>query len=249
MTRFRGMGNISGGIRRKYWNKDLHLLCGNRRCKHIEKKEREELIALHIIQTKELKELKSSTSCINSLLVLDSIEKTLDRFYFWQSINELFWIFNHIERIKPSVIVEVGCYTGGTIDIWDRYSQLAGCSLQKIIGIDLDIKRILLRKSLKPITVLLKVDSSSLEARRKLDEALVSQNIDFGFIDGSHIYEDVKSDFELLWPRIRPGGALAFHDIKWSGNQVGRFWQTLVGEKYQTLHQYGIGLIYKTSIK
>jgi len=227
-------------------NKAHHLASGNRGCQHIEKKEREELFALHLNQTKELEELKSSTSCINSLLVLDSIKKTLDRFDLWQSINELYWIVSHLKRIRPSVIVEIGCYTGGTLDIWERYTRLAGGSLQKIIGIDLDTKRVLLRKSLKPITVLLNVDSSSPEARRKINEALVSENIDFGFIDGSHIYEDVKSDFELLWPRVRSGGALAFHDIRWSSDQVGRFWQTLVGEKYQTLQQYGIGVIYKT---
>jgi len=236
---------MSDEIWGKYGNKALHLTSGNRECQHIEKEEREELFELHLNQTKELEELISSTSCIDSLLVLDSIKETLDIFDLWQSIQELYWIFNHIKRIKPSVIVEIGCYTGGTLDIWERYTQLAGSSLQKIIGIDLDTKRVLLRKSLKPMTVLLNVDSSSPEAGGKLDKALVSENIDFGFIDGSHIYEDVEGDFELLWPRIRSGGALAFHDIRWSDDQVGRFWQTLVGEKYQTLHQYGIGIIYK----
>ena len=236
---------MSNEIFGKYGNKTHHLTSGNMGCQHIEKKEREELVALHLNQTKELEELRSSTSCINSLLVLDSIKKTLDRFDLWQSINELYWIFSHLKRIKPSVIVEIGCYTGGTLDIWERYTQLAGSSLRKIIGIDIDTKPILLRKSLEPMTVLLNVDSSSPEARRKLDEALAVENIDFGFIDGSHIYENVESDFELLWPRVRSGGALAFHDIRWSGDQVGRFWQTLVGEKYHTLEEYGIGVIYK----
>jgi methyltransferase family protein len=34
----------------------------------------------------------------------------------------------------------------------------------------------------------------------------------FAFVDGSHVPADVRSDFELVWTRLSPGGIAAFHD-------------------------------------
>ena len=35
---------------------------------------------------------------------------------------------------------------------------------------------------------------------------------DYLFIDGSHIYEDVKKDFEDWYPKLAVGGIISFHD-------------------------------------
>jgi hypothetical protein len=40
------------------------------------------------------------------------------------------------------------------------------------------------------------------------------QKFVFGFIDGNHDPDVVKSDFSLLWPHIVPGGVLGFHDYQ-----------------------------------
>src|SRR5579884_3822394 len=34
----------------------------------------------------------------------------------------------------------------------------------------------------------------------------------FAFVDGSHVPDDVRSDFELVWKRLTSGGIAAFHD-------------------------------------
>lgn len=39
------------------------------------------------------------------------------------------------------------------------------------------------------------------------------KKIDLLFIDGSHLYEDVKADFELFFPWVKPGGMVLFHDV------------------------------------
>ena len=46
-----------------------------------------------------------------------------------------------------------------------------------------------------------------------------SEPIDLLFIDGSHVYEDVVSDFENFFPHVKPGGIVAFHDVAegWPG--------------------------------
>lgn len=54
----------------------------------------------------------------------------------------------------------------------------------------------------------------------------VPEEIDFLWIDGSHDYDDVKSDFELYFPKLRVGSYVAMHDYKWQG--VKRFtWELL----------------------
>lgn len=37
-------------------------------------------------------------------------------------------------------------------------------------------------------------------------------DFDFIFLDAMHTYEDVKADIARWWPRVRPGGVMAFHD-------------------------------------
>lgn len=36
--------------------------------------------------------------------------------------------------------------------------------------------------------------------------------VDFIFVDGSHLYEDVKRDFELWYPKLPEKGIICFHD-------------------------------------
>lgn len=41
---------------------------------------------------------------------------------------------------------------------------------------------------------------------------LPTERLAFAFIDGSHVAEDVRADFETAWQRLVPGGVAAFHD-------------------------------------
>jgi hypothetical protein len=41
---------------------------------------------------------------------------------------------------------------------------------------------------------------------------LPSERLAFGYIDGNHDAEYVRSDFELVWNRLSPGGMIAFDD-------------------------------------
>lgn len=37
--------------------------------------------------------------------------------------------------------------------------------------------------------------------------------IDFLFIDGSHVYEDARRDFDMFYPHVVRGGLVALHDV------------------------------------
>ena len=39
--------------------------------------------------------------------------------------------------------------------------------------------------------------------------------VDFCFVDASHVAEDVKRDIEAWWPKIKRGGVLGGHDYSW----------------------------------
>lgn len=52
--------------------------------------------------------------------------------------------------------------------------------------------------------------------------------IHFLFIDGSHLYEDVMTDFSGFFPHVVPGGLVAFHDVHESHPGVLRAWQETI---------------------
>lgn len=60
------------------------------------------------------------------------------------------------------------------------------------------------------------------------------RSIDLLFIDGSHVYEDVKKDFELFFPWVKPGGVVAFHDVTPEFPGVYRVWNDIAKKKLST---------------
>jgi len=79
----------------------------------------------------------------------------------------------------------------------------------------------------------------------------ITNSLDFLFIDGNHMYEFVKMDFEMYSPLVRKGGIIAFHDI--AENEEGgvfNLWNSLkTNYKYkEILHsdkkEKGIGVLY-----
>jgi predicted O-methyltransferase YrrM len=56
------------------------------------------------------------------------------------------------------------------------------------------------------------VDSTKPAGLVEIKKAVADAPIDFLFIDGSHQYEDVKSDFLTFAPLVAVGGIVAFHD-------------------------------------
>lgn len=80
-------------------------------------------------------------------------------------------------------------------------------------------------------------DSHTDEAFVAVEELLQDELLDFLFIDGDHSCDGVQKDWEMYSPLVRPGGLVAFHDIKDSAYHrhhacyVADFWKQLKGRK------------------
>jgi predicted O-methyltransferase YrrM len=92
---------------------------------------------------------------------------------------------------------------------------------------------------------------SQLETTYNQVNKICEGELDFIFIDGNHMYDYVKKDFEMYSPLVKKGGIIALHDI--AENEEGgvfNFWNQLkTNYRYQEiLHsqkkEKGIGVIF-----
>ncbi len=157
-----------------------------------------------------------------------------------------------IREFSPERVLEIGTARGGSLYLWTQ----AATDDAHLVSLDLpggdyggaylDCRTPFYKSFAKPNQTLElhRVDShqpDSLELARK---AFDGQPIDFAFIDGDHLYEGVKQDFEMYGPLVRPGGLIGFHDTqprpKQPSIQVDRFWRELV-EQYPDHTQEYVG--------
>jgi predicted O-methyltransferase YrrM len=181
----------------------------------------------------------------------------------FQIEEEILELLKLLKTREPKNIIEIGTARGGTLFLFSRVAA----DDASIISIDLmseksgggypKWKAPLYRSfALKDQQIhLLNEDSHEEATRRKAEEILEGEKVDFIFIDGDHSYNGVKRDFELYSPLVRKGGIIAFHDIAkpvpGSVEGVYKFWQEVIRKyKYQEIIRdanqgwAGIGLLY-----
>lgn len=172
-----------------------------------------------------------------------------------------------VRDIHPETIVELGTRGGGTLLIFSQCSP----KLRLLVSIDLPggihgggypaprgkLYREFTSNRPECRTELLRLDSQQESTVNHLRQLLDGRPIDFLFIDADHRYEGVRRDFELYSPLVRPGGLIAFHDIRPNiqdaDTQVYRFWDELktTGTPFEEIvHEpyrgyFGIGLLRK----
>ena len=134
----------------------------------------------------------------------------------WQTFLEICSTYLKTHRIKNPVVVEIGMWEGAQKKFYEELFNA------EYIGIDLSNAR---------STPDILGDSQNLDTLKKLKRKLKGRRIDILYIDGSHVYEAVKRDFELYAPLS--DGIVAFHDIETFRNtgrksaQVWKFWDEL----------------------
>jgi len=133
----------------------------------------------------------------------------------WLSRQEGFFLYQLAGKVKGAV-VEIGSWKGKST-IW-----LAG-GAKKIYAIDPHIGSPEKKKEYGRVNTFLEfkknIEASGFKNRivpivKTSDKAAESFHHPIGllFIDGSHIYEDVKKDLTLWLPKVRRGGWVLIHD-------------------------------------
>jgi predicted O-methyltransferase YrrM len=182
-----------------------------------------------------------------------------------QDKSEITQLAERVQAIEPKVIVEIGTRDGGTLFIWSQ------CSPVLLVSIDLPggihgggypiqrarLYHLFTANQPRCRLELLRMDSQSEAAKRKLMALLGEQPVDFLFIDGDHRYVGVKKDYTLYADLVRPGGLIALHDIRPNTRtdtiQVHKLWNEVKQTEQHTeeiVHEpysgrFGIGLITK----
>lgn len=141
----------------------------------------------------------------------------------WE-MNQLLLI---LEKISPKRILEIGTHMGGSTRVWrDVFSP------ELLIGVNNTDEMVD-----KTGIDFIQGDSTEDVVIHEIGKKLDGKPLDFVFLDGSHYYDDVLSDFETYSKMVRPGGIIGFHDVILEGNEtcdVYRLWKE-IRENHKTI--------------
>lgn len=183
------------------------------------------------------------------------IDKIFKEYEPTQNLEEIEWLINKLEKINPTIILEIGVESGGSFKIWEQLLPENGT----LIGIDTSNYLTWDILNSKRHIHVIYGDSTKIDTIDKVKEIIGNNKIDFIFIDGNHSYHGVKSDYENYKQFIHNGGIIAFHDI-WMHHSsepiryddgydgaVTRFWKEVDANKEdfqgKTGFNIGIGII------
>jgi predicted O-methyltransferase YrrM len=131
-----------------------------------------------------------------------------------------------LNMIEAKTCVEIGVQTGKTTELmceamsdghvygfdnWGEHGLINQFKTQPYSMKDVEDR---LHKAELNNFTLTKVDTINDRPNfeNKLDKLLGGNKIDFAFIDADHSYIGVKNDFEVIYPRLKNSGIIAFHD-------------------------------------
>lgn len=126
---------------------------------------------------------------------------------------------------KPKTILEIGTYNG-------RSAKLFSMAFDPTLLITVDIDKIpdnAVVINQPTYHYLWGMDSRSKETVQKVISLLKGREVDFLFIDGGHLYENVLIDYLNYSPLVKQGGIIGFHDIQYIHElaQVKLLWDKL----------------------
>lgn len=129
--------------------------------------------------------------------------------------SEIAQLLAYVAAERPRRVLEIGTSSGGTL----YFFAWASASNAWILSLDVreyDRQRRLLFRSFarrRQRVAVCRADSQLPETRALVEAFFAGAPVDFLFVDGDHVYESARRDYELYAPLVRPGGLIAFHDI------------------------------------
>lgn len=158
---------------------------------------------------------------------------TADRFFIVKNAPHVRQYIELCEQFSGGVFVELGIAEGGSAAMAALVAAPA-----KLIALDLEPVRLAalddfitarnLQRSVRPHYGIDQADQARLGAL--VDEELEGRPIDLVFDDASHVLEPTRRSFEVLFPRMRPGGLYVIED--WNTEYV---WRHAMKEAFQQM--------------
>lgn len=142
-----------------------------------------------------------------------------------QHQDELTMLLGFTQTLSPPldlrVIVEIGSFRGGTLELWARVASQLVVSIDLAVSADfyggityedMNVRNERFHAEFSHVRGIVG-DSHHLDTERTLRDVLDGTPIDLLFIDGDHTAAGVRADYEMYGKYVRSGGVIAFHDV------------------------------------
>lgn len=159
-----------------------------------------------------------------------------------------------LELVQPQSIVELGVFRGDSLSTFAQASRELGIS-PNIMGVDTWAGDETTGKYTEEVYADLRdhfaTNFPSVRLFRGFfDDALPTvpaASVDVLHIDGSHLYDDVKHDYETWLPKMSERGVILFHDVTVENGTFGtkRFWDEVRVQfpSFSFDHSNGLGVL------
>jgi cephalosporin hydroxylase len=130
----------------------------------------------------------------------------------YQSPGEFGMLWDFAAQLEPKVVVEIGSLYGGTLWYWLQIP-----TVEEVVSVDLLTDWDEIRDEVTSARQHWPAWSDKLrtleaDSHDPATAETIAGPIDVLFVDGDHVYEGVRTDFDLWSPLVRSGGVVAFHD-------------------------------------
>ncbi len=138
-----------------------------------------------------------------------------DRFCLLKARWQVEWYEQLLQDLAPRTMIEVGTYDGGSVALCAQLAlvdTLVGLANRDMRSAALDtfIDRHHFQERVRPHY---RVDQAD---TRRLNEIVVAEfhgrPVDLVVDDASHLYDQTRTTFNCLYPRVRPGGTYVIED-------------------------------------
>ena len=145
-------------------------------------------------------------------------ESTAERFILAKTRDMVDRLARLIEETRPRRIVELGIFKGGSAALLaslagpDRLSAVELAS-EPVTALEESLTSAGLRDRVRTHYGVNQADRDAMSTLLESDHG--AQLLDLVVDDASHLYRETRASFELLFPRLRPGGRYVIED--WGG--------------------------------
>ncbi len=151
------------------------------------------------------------------------------------------WEFSELLRLyrecAPRRVLEIGTYHGGTLYHWLQQAR-PPVTVVSVDSYAVGVDNRALYPAWTPDGVTLHALCADSHAAETVAMVAAFGPFDWCFIDAGHYYPEVRADWDLYRPLVRPGGIVAFHDILTSPQhpeiEVERLWREIQRAGYVT---------------